>query len=479
MRNQGMYIINYKVCSFRLIILLLCVSSCFSQGVLDIPWYSPLELLEGASPEQVQVVENFNAEIKLASEAPDRNSEIEHLQKALEYRPDDPDNIRIEFEIAIAMSQHWDPENPQPMRREESVEYYKRILNNYNHMDYYSIDGINSSSCRQFIIPQASIHLAGLQRGLYGDNESARKTLKISMQCMVQTYEKRKYDWLNANQPKDVKLEGRFGGPVERAKWESRMSMWETRKKKAEAGDVFSKLEMEIAKAAVRQYGLTFGTRQKAMDVALAMGEIIRDYPGTPMAKIAADHIEKAKEMSLEEINKEVLLPPSIYGEENIKGAMDTQDISENIEDIIVEVFIPKIDKQLKEGKPFVFSFVDRKLVNCSAKPDSESAYKALRNLGKGDIAWDGSLITVRRAKALNIKEEYSRSLQYLHGRWCDRNILPENVSLPYSLLVVTNEDIDFLITIKNIETEGVTISYRRLSSEEVKLFLPDQNVEM
>ena len=228
--------------------------------------------------------------------------------------------------------------------------------------------------------------------------------------------------------------------------------------------------KMEIAKAAVRQYGLTFGTKQKAMDVALAMGEIIRDFPNTPMAKIAANHIERAKEMSLKDIEENTIFSPqSIYGEENINGDVNSLSMSEII---IGNIFIPIVDKGLKEGIPFVFSFDNRELVNCIAEPNSESAYKNLLKLGKGDIAWDDSLITLRKAKALTIKDETLRPLKYIPGKWCDHYELPDKVSLPYSFLIVTNEGNNYLLTIQKIETEGITVSYKRLSSVDFKLYI-------
>jgi hypothetical protein len=85
-------------------------------------WYKPAEPPKGASPEEIANTSKFNEELRLAKEAPDRNSKVEHMAKALSYRPNHPDNIKIEFEMAVAMSQHWDPENPQP-----TGEYSPRI----------------------------------------------------------------------------------------------------------------------------------------------------------------------------------------------------------------------------------------------------------------------------------------------------------------------------------------------------------------
>ena len=93
--------------------------------------------------------------------------------------------------------------------------------------------------------------------------------------------------------------------------------------------------------------------------------------------------------------------------------------------------------------------------------------------LGKGDIAWDGSLITVRKAKALTIPDESHHPLKCTPGRWCNWDKFPDKVDLPYSVLVVPNEDIDYLITIRKIETDGIRIAYKKLSPDEAKHYLP------
>ena len=60
-------------------------------------------------------------------------------------------------------------------------------------------------------------------------------------------------------------------------------------------GDVFSKLEMMSAEAAVIGFG------DRSSDAVKAMEQIISDYPNTPMAKIAAEQIEKIKKNILKE----------------------------------------------------------------------------------------------------------------------------------------------------------------------------------
>jgi len=136
-------------------------------------------------------------------------------------------------------------------------------------------------------------------------------------------------------------------------------------------------------------------------------------------------------------------------------------------------VFIPVADKALKQDKPFVFGLKNAILLNPAAKIGSAQAHERLLKLGKGDIAWDGSLVTVRKAKVLTVSQESHRPLKCTPGRWCNWDRLPVKVDLPYSVLVVTNEDIDYLITIRKIESDGIRIIYKKLNPDEVKSYLP------
>lgn len=136
-------------------------------------------------------------------------------------------------------------------------------------------------------------------------------------------------------------------------------------------------------------------------------------------------------------------------------------------------VFIPVADKALKQDKPFVFDLKNAVLLNPAAKIGSAQAHEKLLKLGKADIGWDGSLVTVRKAKALTVSQESHRPLKCTPGRWCNWDRLPDKVDLPYSVLVVTNEDIDYLITIRKIESDGIRIIYKKLNPDEVKSYLP------
>ena len=50
----------------------------------------------------------------------------------------------------------------------------------------------------------------------------------------------------------------------------------------AEEGDVFGPVGRYTVKAAVKQFGHSFGA-QRPEKVAIVMGQIVKDFPGTPM----------------------------------------------------------------------------------------------------------------------------------------------------------------------------------------------------
>ena len=132
------------------------------------------------------------------------------------------------------------------------------------------------------------------------------------------------------------------------------------------------------------------------------------------------------------------------------------------------ELFIPKVSIALEKDKSFVLGFSDGKLVNPRNKPESEESNKFLKELGKGDIAWDGTVVATRAAKALTTKQESNRPLKLTKGKWAGSYKLPEKVELPYSMLIVTREGGNYLMTIRKIEPNGIRVTYKELNLDEV-----------
>ncbi|NQT92270.1 MAG: hypothetical protein HQ559_05880 [Lentisphaerae bacterium] len=246
-------------------------------------------------------------QMDLAEKAPDRDTRLVHLRKALTIRPDNPDNLAIEFRIAVELSQRYGPKYPdQTPRRDEALVIYERLLKKYNHMDYYSPEPVDRSYAPQLMVPAAAVHLACLYRGLHDDSAKARDCLIFAMDCLKQTHEKRIEDWSNAPAPPKPDPNSRYGGlssPME--KWEARLAYWKKRRQDAVEGNVLGSLEMSLIRAEVRQFGYTFGP-QKPYEVPVIMGQIIKMFPDTPMARVAQEHISRANAMAEKELSKEL-----------------------------------------------------------------------------------------------------------------------------------------------------------------------------
>jgi hypothetical protein len=243
----------------------------------------------------------FQAEMRLAGSAADRDSRVEHWKKALSYRPDDPDNIVIEYKIAVALSQVTDPAHGQGLRRVEGLVFFKRIADGYDHMRYYSPEPSDSIDSPQFMVPRAAVHAASILWGQRGTSEDARKYLKVAMKDIGATYRKRIDDWSHEPPPR-IEDSEELGG---KEKAEAALALWNRRQEAAKRGDVLSSQEIVVAKEAVRQFGYTYG-RQRPYEVGGPMRQIIEEFPNTPMARFAREHIEQAGKLTTREADEEI-----------------------------------------------------------------------------------------------------------------------------------------------------------------------------
>ena len=135
------------------------------------------------------------------------------------------------------------------------------------------------------------------------------------------------------------------------------------------------------------------------------------------------------------------------------------------------ELFIPKVDLALRKNEPFVLSISNGKLLNPMNKPESEESSNFLKKIGRGDIAWDGTVVAARGSKVLTIKQETKLPLKLITGKWTCSYKLPEKVQLPYSMLVVINEGTNYLMIIRKIESNGIRISYRQLNPDYLRQY--------
>lgn len=137
------------------------------------------------------------------------------------------------------------------------------------------------------------------------------------------------------------------------------------------------------------------------------------------------------------------------------------------------EIFIPHASVAQKGYKPFVLDLARAKLIYAPTadKLDTERIYSYLTKLGKGDIAWNGTLVTLRDSKALMVKQEAERPFIYKAGQWSASVELPEAMKLPYNFLMSNKEGISHLITIEKITTEGVTVICKKLNAEKTEQY--------
>ncbi len=293
-----------------LLLLLLTLNThiVFGKYKLDrqYRWDSPVELPTNATAEDIKKIENYNREIKRAKEAHDKDDYYVmtgHIAKALSYRPDHPDNILLEYKMAVAMSQYRTPGDERPLRRGEALKIYEKIINTYDHMQYYTKRPGSGIEHPGIMVPRAAVHAAGLANILYDDEPKARKYAEKALECLQETYKKRRNDILNERRPQRPPKDE---NPVMGANFDNQLKYWEQRQKDVqEGGDVFGNFEMAVTKVAVRQYGYSFGPPQGIADVASAMSNIIRDYPDTPLSKIAIEYIDRAKNITISEIDED------------------------------------------------------------------------------------------------------------------------------------------------------------------------------
>ena len=234
--------------------------------------------------------ERFREEMSLAEKATDRDSKIAHLRRALRFRPDHPDNIAIEYEMAVQIRSSVKNPRYEGGKLDEARVIYQGILNRYDHMHYYTQAGANSPWDAQVLVPEAALGV-GLRH--------------FAMECLKKTHERRTRDWLDAPEPKFDPNNLFHGGEMGRSKWESRVALWRKRKEDAAAGNVLSGVELLLARGIMGGIARRF----EPEEAVAALRQIIGDFPDTPMARLAAEQIEEI--VGRKSRMKEAMWPPN------------------------------------------------------------------------------------------------------------------------------------------------------------------------
>lgn len=222
----------------------------------------------------------FEGEVAASKAASDRDEKVEHLRRAVALRPGDQANLVYEFEMGVLLSQHT------PTRYHEAMEVFVGIVERYDPRAYYRIEPEDSFSSPQPMIPQAAIHAAAL----VSDRQKGREYALTALRDLNWTFQKRKADWQNAPKPTGSPL---FGGSREQQKLQSRVTYWEQRKAQAAAGSItlLGPYGKVLIDAALRQYIGSYGSTPP--DMPKIMGEIIREFPDTPIAAAAQARIDQ------------------------------------------------------------------------------------------------------------------------------------------------------------------------------------------
>lgn len=253
--------------------------------------------------------EDFTGFLRDAESSTMRDEKVEYLMKALKSRPGNPENIVVEFEIASLLHNTTSP--GQPPKPLEAFEYYERILTAYEYEDYYVVhydEGANWKELKQSLLVQSAIQAGCICNFVLKNHGRAREYQHKAMEMLADTFERRKDDWLKEAKPNVspiADLDEAFGRESEKARkaYEYQISQWNIRQEKAKEGDVLERGELNNAKIAVKHFGLSYGPQSPVM-VPLAMRQIIKDFPGTPMADIAQEHIDRSAEISMDNISK-------------------------------------------------------------------------------------------------------------------------------------------------------------------------------
>lgn len=452
---------------------LICLFILFvGSTVVAEQWYDPMEVSPDLTPEKIEMVKLYNQELSEARrdyEARDFYSTIEHIQKAISYRPEHPDNIKLEYKMGVIYAQRENREKGQFPKRNDALKTFVEITEKYKHLDYYSNDPMESDSIEnnQMMVPRAAIHAASLTIGLERDHSQARAYAEKALDCINETFQKRKADWLSAPAPQEpTEITLQIMPRLERV-WKGKLNSWNERKEKALQGEVLGQFETKYAEAAVRQYGYSFGEKQNLGDVMQAMAEIMQKYPDTPMAKIANENIMRAKDHALK-ISDDVFF-------DDINQLSNAPEIE--MEKVAwKDIFVPKKPVAQKDGKPFIFSFSKEKLISISEAIETRSAYESLTKLGHGDIAWDDKLIALRDSLIFSERDEKDFS-QKVDGEWSDSYLLPNDFNLPYSFIIKTKENVSFLVFINNKNDSGIWIRFRELKEAEFGRYIKGANL--
>ena len=222
----------------------------------------------------------------------DRDARVKRLRELVQQHPDDPWSIVWEFHIAVMLGQNDDPDHHERIEPEQSLAMLRHILSRYDHKVYFSDHPMGETCSPDLMMPRAAILAASIYNGYLHDPKMARQYATLAMEDLDWTFRKRTQDWANALRPTAARSR-HLAAFWKRQNIAGRVAAWEKEKLDAAAGLAVGPYEKEVAAAAVRQFGLSYGS-QRASEVPAIMHKIIDDFPNSPVAAAALGHIDLA-----------------------------------------------------------------------------------------------------------------------------------------------------------------------------------------
>jgi hypothetical protein len=129
-------------------------------------------------------------------------------------------------------------------------------------------------------------------------------------------------------------------------------------------------------------------------------------------------------------------------------------------------IFVPKVDYTKRLSKPFVLDLATGRLILPFASGgEMKERAKTLMQIGRGDLAWDGSLLALRKSQVSPGLGQKRNHLKCVEREWCNSYTLPQDSQFPYYLVISTHENEEYLVTIYKIEANGIWLSYDKNSA--------------
>jgi hypothetical protein len=184
--------------------------------------------------------------------------------------------------------------------------------------------------------------------------------------------------------------------------------------------------------------------------------------------QVIDDRYNPSLEYKIESPTPEVYMEPLMkshdqnmtnnIGDNELKNNKADEESSKYYKD---RIFIPEINTAIKQSKSYIFDFASKKLIAVYvAKGDEqEQLYNTLIKIGKGDLVWTGSLVTVRNAKIVPVSSKTDENLQYVESKWTSEYKLSPKIHLPYSFILITKEAKKYLVSIHKINPGGIWIT--------------------